>query len=438
MVIVVASEKSTEADLLSKPTNILRKGAIFLIVVALLAASLAYFYRKGDGELPVYTTAISRMVDGAEIYRTSDNKAFTYPPFAAIPFLPFLALPPELHNALWYLVNIGVFFFIFRQLTGLVQRWLPGEENLRLRRFFWVFLLLLVARHLSSVFESKANDIIMLFLMFEAARLASQDRFSSVGIFAGIGAAFKATPWLFLPILVWQRRFMAAAVLIAAAMTAHLVPDIVFPRNDGNSWTLSWYSTFLSSVRVDTPVDAEGAWSAWNQLNQSLTATLYRLSTPFDATLVHPNNVNLWTLKDSGLSILNISAQLCVLLLLVLATQHRETTELRRFGQAGTVLCAMLLLSPMSSKSHFGVLIVPFSFCVVELVRDPRRLVIGIHLALIFVLGTLTSKGILGKDLGNLVLAYGSITWLTLLTLTGSLYLLCRPEAPSEIQHSLR
>ena len=197
--------KTTEVHLLNQTTNILRTGAIAVTIVSLLAISLTYFYKKGDGELPVYTTAISRMVDGAEIYRTDDTKAFTYPPFAAIPFLPFLALPSELHNALWYLVNIGVFFYVFRKLTGLVQRWLPGEENRRQRRFFWLILLVLVARHLSCVFESKANDIIMLFLMFEAARLATQDRFSSAGILVGVGAAFKATPWLFLPILVWQR-----------------------------------------------------------------------------------------------------------------------------------------------------------------------------------------------------------------------------------------
>lgn len=99
------------------------------------------------------------------------------------------------------------------------------------------------------------------------------------------------------------------------------------------------------------------------------------------------------------------------------------------------MFCAMLLLSPISSKSHFGLLIVPLSFCVIELVRDPRRLVIELHLALIFVLGTLTSKGLLGKDLGNLVLAYGTITWMTLLTLTGSLYLLRRPM-PIENEYS--
>ena len=401
--------------------------SIGLAVLALLALSLGYFYKKGEGELPVYTTAIERMVDGSEIYRRDDGKAFTYPPFAAVPFLPFLALPTELRPALWYLAYIGVFFYVFRRLHLLVVDWLPGEGNRKQRRIFWIILMLLVARHLSSVFESKANDILMLLLMFEAARLAADQRYRLVGMWAGVAAAFKATPWLFLPILVWQRRFIAATILVAAAVAAHLIPDLLFPRSEGGSWTMSWYSTFLSDVSVDKPVDAEGAWTAWNHLNQSLSATLYRLSTPFDPAAVHALNINLWALEGKSLSVLNIAAQLTVLLLVVIATKPiANSTGLQRFGQVGAVLCGMLLLSPMSSKSHFAVLIVPLSFCVMEFLRDPRRRVIGIHLGIVFVVGTLTSKGIIGKDLGNQVLALGSITWITLATLTASTYALHR------------
>jgi hypothetical protein len=340
-----------------KTKQVIKTLCIGLAVGTLLVVGLTYFYKKGDGELPVYTTAISRMVDGSEIYRRDDTKAFTYPPFAAVPFLPFLALPTELHPGLWYLINICVFTYVFRRLHFLVMDWLPGDTNRRHRQFFWIILLLLVARHLSSVFESKANDILMLLLMFEAARLAADQRYSLLGVWAGIGAAFKATPWLFLPVLVWQKRFVAAGILVAVAAIAHLIPDVVFPRSAGGSWTLSWYSTFLSKVSVEKPVDAEGAWAAWNYLNQSITATLYRLSTPFDGSAAHALNVNLWLLEGRSLTLLNIAAQLTVLSIVILATKTiTGATDLQRFGQVGAVLCGMLLLSPMSSKSHFAAL----------------------------------------------------------------------------------
>ena len=394
-----------------------------------LALSIGYFYNKGSGELPVYTTAIERMVIGEEIYRREDSKAFTYPPFAAIPFIPFLALPENFHPALWYVINICVFFYVFCRLNFLVFRWLPGEHNKRKRQLFWILLILLVGRYLSSVFETKANDIIILVLMFESARMSALERYNLMGIWTGLGAAFKATPWLFLPVLIWQKKFLAALTLVSAALVAHLLPDILFPRSLGGSWTLSWYYTFLNSISLDKPVDVAGAWTSWNHLNQSLTATLYRLSTPINTTTGIGISVNLWALEGRQLALLNIAAQLIVILLVILANKRSsKSTGLERFGQVGAVLCGMLLLSPMSSKSHFAILIIPISFCVVELIRDRRRLIIGIHLGIIFLVSTLTTKDIIGKQLGNEILALGSVTWITLITLIATTYGLRRNQ----------
>lgn len=421
--------------ILMRTWTILRPACTVVGLGIVLILGMVYFYKKGEGQLPVYTTASARMVDGAEIYRHEDAGAFTYPPFAAVPFMPFLAVPARLHTGLWFLVNAGILAYVVLRLRSLVSGWFAGNANQTRRRLFWIILVVLVARHLSSVVESKANDILILLLMFEAARFAALGRFTAMGAAAGIGAAVKATPWLFLPVLVWQKRLLPAAVLLGVAVVAHLIPDVVFPRSQGGSWTVSWYSTFLTDLSVGEPAESGGAWEAWNPLNQNIADTLYRLSTPFDAGSTHPYNINLWSLHGLALKIVTVFVQLTVLLLVLLATRRSHDFEhgtsgaadLRRFGEVGAVLCGMLLLSPMSSKSHFGVLIVPLSFCVVELLQDPRRAVIAVHLGLIFLVGTLTTKGMIGRDLGSQVLALGSVTWCTVLTLTATLYALRRP-----------
>ena len=394
-----------------------------------VALSIGYFYSKGGGELPVYTTAIERMVIGEEIYRREDTKAFTYPPFAAIPFVPFLGLPKDFHPALWYVINICSFIYVFRRLNSLLLEWLPGEQNKRGRMLFWVLLIVLVGRYLSSVFETKANDIIILILMFESARMAALERDNLLGLWTGLGAAFKATPWLFLPVLIWQKKFLAALILFTVALAAHLLPDILFPRALGGSWTLSWYYTFLNSISLDKPVDVAGAWTSWNHLNQSLTATLYRLSTPIDPVKGIGISTHLWSLEGRQLLLLNIVAQLLVIFLVILANKPiLNMTGLKRFGQVGAVLCGMLLLSPMSSKSHFAILIVPISFCILELIRDRRKVIIGTQLGIIFFVSTLTTKDIIGRQLGNEVLALGSVTWITLITLIATTYALHRNQ----------
>ena len=273
--------------------------------------------------------------------------------------------------------------------------------------------------------------------MFESARMSALERYNLMGIWIGLGAAFKATPWLFLPVLMWQRKFLAALTLVTVALVAHLLPDILFPRSLGGSWTSSWYYTFLNSISLDKPVDVAGAWTSWNHLNQSLTATLYRLSTPINTTAGIGISVNLWALEGRQLALVNIAAQLVVIFLVILANKRlSKSTGLERFGQVGAVLCGMLLLSPMSSKSHFAILIVPISFCIVELIRDPRRLIIGIHLGIIFLVSTLTTKDIVGKQLGNEILALGSVTWITLITLIATTYALRRTQNVIVAQHN--
>ena len=428
------TSQTTDPPADGKPRRPLGRTILILLVLALVVGVAgAYAYRKGPQELGVYTTASSRMVEGERIYRREDSKAFTYPPFAAVPYIPFLALPTNLHTALWLLLDLGILAYLIVGARSLLRSWLPGDGAKATRRWFWVILLPLAGRPLSAVFETKANDILILLLVFELARRAAAARYVVAGALAGIAAAFKATPWLFLPVFLWQRRFVPALVLVAIAALCHLLPDVAFPRNEGGSWTAAWYDTFVADVRVDQPAEAEGAWRKLNILNQSLDGTLYRLSSQEDPTGLEQGAVNLWSLEGRGQRIMILAAKAGVLLLVLLATRRRPRPEgswahpdLRAFGQVGSVLCGMLLLSPMSSKSHFCVLVIPLAYLVTELLRDRRRWIIGLHLALILVLGSLTSKGLIGKAPGEWILAHGSVTWCTVLTLSASTYALLR------------
>lgn len=70
---------------------------ILLLAFAALVAGAGYFglrARNADRELPVHVTPLERMLVGEEIHRRgADAKAFTYPPFAAVPFVPLTLLP---------------------------------------------------------------------------------------------------------------------------------------------------------------------------------------------------------------------------------------------------------------------------------------------------------------------------------------------------------
>src|SRR5438105_3366952 len=74
-------------------------------------------------------------------------------------------------------------------------------------------VLLLAGRHVLSPLENQSHDLVVLLCVVLAneARCTGQD--VAAGWWAGLGAALKATPLLFLPVFLWQRRFRAAAAM---------------------------------------------------------------------------------------------------------------------------------------------------------------------------------------------------------------------------------
>jgi hypothetical protein len=80
----------------------------------------------------------------------------------------------------------------------------------------------------------------------------------------------------------------------------------------------------------------------------------------------------------------------------------------------------MLLLSPMSSKAHFGVLVVPGFVLGRAALRSGSRFLWACFLVSV-ALALLSNKDPLGEKLYTLTLWYGTVTWQTLLLLIGCL-----------------
>lgn len=407
-----------------------RRPAWIIVAAALLAAAIATLLNAHSGqellpydkgELHIYPLAAARMVRGEEIYRPSDEKPFTYPPAMALPFVPMLALPVYAHRPFWYAANVALLVSIFvllREILAGLPRTGGGARRTH-HGVFWALVLAMSTRHLVSVFENQSHDFLLLLLLMFATRASCRGHEWRTGIHAGVAAAGKATPLLFLPCLAWQRRFRAATAVVIGSAAAVMLPDVIFPRDDGGIWVIAWYKTFVSGVDAvgGTTEQVGNAWSAWNKLNQNLAGTLYRLFTEIPVADRHTWDVSLVHLSRGTLRALTIGAQLAVLALIAWALRPRLAAgevgaELhrRRLGEAGAIVCGMVLLSPMSSKSHFGVLLLPIAFSVHHYLyrrRDPFL----VACFAVLIAGTLTSKGIVGRTVGDGVLARGSVTW---------------------------
>jgi hypothetical protein len=256
-------------------------------------------------------------------------------------------------------------------------------------------------------------------------------------LWAGLAAACKATPLLFLPVFLLQRRWRASAVLGITLLAASFLPDLVFPREDGGSWALAWAGRVVKRVEPSGSANVGSAFSRWNPLNQNLAGSLYRVTAQgerapegFEYVEVAP-----WAVPGGLRRGLTLGAQLLVLALLAwacLPRRFRDSPEewraWRRFGEAGAVACAMLLLSPMSSKSHFCVLLVPALLLAPAVVRPGRDRVATLLVGGEVAIAGLASRGLVGRWLTNRLLAAGAIAWGTLLALVAMARLLTRPN----------
>ncbi len=417
-----------------------------LLLAVLVGGAWVFGYRadrKDDRELPVYVVGGERMAAGVEIYRRGEDlKPFTYPPFAAVPFVPFAAVPHDWQPAVWFGVNFVIVLLLVRWLHRYGSAELPGRAPPRLWAF-WLLTGVLGGRHVFSVLSNQSHDLFIAGLVGLAAAAWVRGR-SVAGVFVGLGAAVKATPLLFLGLFGLRLRWFAIVLLLASAALATVSCDLLFPRTDGAFWWQRWFDVNLRGMEVGGAASQSGIWNSHSYLNQSLSGTLVRLFTPTTSAVKFVEGdvgtVLVAELPTGVFKVVNLCAQLLVLGLVALgvlgagravraARDAMATQRLVALGEVGAVVCGMVLLSPQSSKSHFCVWLFPVAYLADRLLRGPRDRLATVLLAAAAIAGLL-AKDVLGTRLGNTLLAYGNVTWATVLLLLATVR--CLWTAPRE------
>lgn len=390
-----------------------RRAAAIVLGLAVLSFAMPHLRRPGDIE--VYLKAAGRLVQHEQFYRPDDPPPFTYPPFFALPFVPLLWLPDAVRLSAWWFFNLSLAAWI----VGQVWRALPPATTTA-RTWAWaepLCLAVLAARFFISPLEHQSHDLIVLALVLSCGTALAARREGLAGLCGGVAAACKATPLLLLPALVLQSRRRAAVGFLVTLVAATLLPDLLFPNRSGGLWVQSWHERFVSKVSAGRPASAEGAWSQWNPLNQSLSGTIHRLTTrpPAGSPFV---DVTVCVLPAGTQRVLTFALQGAVLAALAWTLRPARTAPpvptsaaFLQLGQIGTVLCGMLLLSPMSSTQHFCALIVPIAFLIGHWRTAGWDPVAAVALAIVFLFGTLGAQDLAGSFAADRLQAFGGSTW---------------------------
>jgi Glycosyltransferase family 87 len=370
-------------DLLVAPAT-LRKWLLLGAALGLIA--YCYHYWPVGGGAKLYVGAAQCLWDGLPLQQC--DKYFTYPPAVAFAMLPLLAAPTALINPIWYAVTLGTLTGCFMLSVALIKRAMPVSWSDRDLAWLYLIAVVLSLKFLFAAIGNQSYDAVVVVLILGGLYALSEQRPVWSGIAFGIAAALKATPLLFLPYLLFTRRFAAAAVMLAALIVVSLLPDLVFTHSFSGGYFAAWLRNVGGPALSE---NLEGLphifWSAGSATNYSLRGLI-------------------GTFMDDGDSLFRIViyavyAGYALIVAAIVLRSYRRPWAIATDG--ALLLLSMLLMSPMTSLTHFSALILYFVLLAAVWVKDDYglRTVALVFMTVFFVASNLTSDDLAGKAVSN-------------------------------------
>lgn len=386
-----------------------------LIPALAITALVSGFYFAGkSGSNPdaygndfnVYYHAAREVIGGRDPFQRSlgDWTPYIYPPLLAELIIPLAVLPLPIAAYLWFLISVASVVAAASMSASLAFGDSRGPLNERASRRWAIAAcsVMLVLRFVLDTFNLGQVNAVVAALAVAHIYFYERDRrgLSAVALVAAI--SIKLTPALFLVYHIAKLRVkfaVACAALLIAVTAISLVP--FGPRG------LDVFQTFWGRT-VKNEQGYDFAYSG----NQSLRGVIAR---------ANKSEANLPNEGESGKPA-DLTTILLSVALLGLATfaAVRAGDEL---AAASPFFCGMVLLSPLSWKAHYVILILPAAYLFHRAkTSGSARLIVAATLGAAFVLFNLTSPRIVGlaaaewADVHSLVFVGGMLIFIASLS----------------------
>jgi hypothetical protein len=372
----------------------------------ILIAAAAYYPRfvKIPAGMEMYPQAAACMLRG-EMLQSCDI-GFSYPPIFALLMLPLEPMPLWLRNLAWYLITIGATIGLFKLSEMIARRAIAIPLTAIELGWLRFLVLLLTLKLVLAVFENQAYDALVLVVLFcgLAAIVTGREAWGGAGL--AFAAALKATPLIFLPYLLWKRHFVAAAAFVVVFIGASFLPDLFFtPAGATHGYFVSWLRDVAGASFGVVPHGADYAfWAGPNIMNHSIHG-LVSLNID-EATHRALNHAVLYAVDAVFVIVVGT--------LITLTPRRPESIAI----DGSLLLISMLMLSPMTSRSHYVALILPYTALIALGFRDNRTRNLGrAVLAASFILVTLSGNDVVGEGFTNWAYRHSAMALGTLVLL---------------------
>lgn len=324
-----------------------------------------------------YLAAASALAHHRDLFSV---KGYRYPPFAAFTMIPFVFVPLRVARLLYFSILAFCLIYFMKtawRISG--GKKLEGEDAApRSEQLIFILGLACAGVFALNALTHRQTDLIIAALLITGIAQIAAGRFGRSAVWIGLAAAFKATPLLFAPYLLWRRQWSAAVLLVIVFIAVNLLPDIVHRPDDGGVWFTHWISRY---VRPITQPDYDpGDWQNALNDNQSMAATVRRwFATRLGGASDGYNAINLPGPKDTAtIRRIFLLGTALVLIPVCIVFWRRRTgypplvsPPDPRLIECSVVMLLMLIFSPNSSPAHFCIMLLP-ACCAARVVMGGR------------------------------------------------------------------
>jgi hypothetical protein len=364
-----------------------RKLAWYALAIYLVALGVSATLRM-QGDFAVYYRAGRQVLSGAAIYPPGEKDRFLYAPVFAIAMAPFALLPRHAAQGAFFLVNAWGLLALIAGSGAMLfgrARTLPAA--------LIVVPVVLTSILINNNFEHGQVNLPILALCVWAIVYARESRAMASG--AMLAAAILVKPFAVLAglYLLLRGRFAALGWTIAAAIVLLAAPVALFGPHGLADQTAAYVHSVASMTdRYRTMLT-----------NQSAVAWIARLELRAGAEAAAAGARPLWMGMGFEAVLIALEAQW------IWRAVRTAGDEIDRDRSAlAGLFCLMPGFAPISWKSYFAALLVPYMLLVAALLSAPPQ---GARLrpkALAYFSISVLLNFVPGRRLGNLALFYSA------------------------------
>jgi alpha-1,2-mannosyltransferase len=356
------------------------------------------------------------VIAGRDPYQDSlrPSTPYLYPPLLSELMVPLALLPLPVAAYLWYLVSVASILS-----AAWMAAWLgcqtiqtgheaavPGEikaepyESNRLQIIIAACSILMLIRFVLDNFDfGQVNTIVAALAAAHVYFYVRGNRTASA-LMLVLAVSIKLTPFILILYHLARLRFRFVAACLGLLVVVSVMSFLPFGSGGPEAFTVFFDRTVKNGQGFDL------AFSG----NQSLRGAVARLTETTDRRPDMYGGET--TRRPTSALTLAISTALVALSILAAVIARAE------MAGATSFFCCFVLLSPLSWKAHFVILIFPIAFliaCVLD-ARLPRRAYLIFVLVAVFALFNITSPKVFGPDWGEWTDAHSLVFAGTVLT----------------------